>query len=124
MVAPSPLELRRRSAAERRAIELLRGGIAAAGTLSGGPGRSFRSPGEEQRKRLRELAHIAKHHGIAIQPPKVAYIHLDELRLLHLIAAAQAGKIGDGMAESLKDIIMEAGAMLASFGVDLRDAPE
>ncbi|MDH7637659.1 hypothetical protein [Sphingomonas oryzagri] len=58
-------------------------------------------------------------HGFAIQPPRAAYVHLDELRLLHLIADAQVGTIDDGMPQPLRSIITDAAAALCAFGVAL-----
>lgn len=122
MVASSLLELRRRSAAERRALELLRGGRPASLAIAphpDGPDRSFRSAGDERRKRLRELALVAMRHGFSIQPPKAAYVHLEELRLLHLIADAQAGTFDDETTEPVKSAVREAAATLAMIGIDL-----
>jgi hypothetical protein len=57
--------------------------------------------------------------GFAIQPPKAPYVHLDELRLLHLMADAQAVRLDGGIAEPLRGIVLEAAESLAAFGIDL-----
>ena len=91
---------------------------------SGGHGRPIRPASDERRKQLRELAVRLMHQGFAVQPPRASYVHLDELRLLHLIADAQTGKIDSGMAEPAGDAIVEAAAILTAIGIDLASAVE
>lgn len=71
---------------------------------------------------LRELALVLTRHGFAIQPPRASYVHLDELRLLHLIADAQAGIIASGTAEPAESAIAQAAAILTTIGIDLANA--
>lgn len=64
------------------------------------------------------------HQGFPVQPPWASYVHLDELRLLHLIADTQAGKIDSGTTEPAGSAIIEAAAILTAIGIDLASAAE
>lgn len=123
MVAPSPLELRRRSPEERLVLALLRGGAPhSTSPVTASRMAPTRRPADADRQRLRELAIALVREGCAIQPPRAVYVHLDEVRLLHLVADVQAGRTLTGVLDPEKAFIAEIGTILAKTGIRLPGA--
>lgn len=122
MVAPSPLELRRRSPEERLVLALLRGGAPHSTSPVTARMAPTRRPLDADRQRSRELAIALVREGCAIQPPRAAYVHLDEVRLLHFIAEVQAGRTLTGVPDPERAFIAEIGAILAKTGIRLPGA--
>lgn len=78
-VSPSTLSVRRRSAAERRVLMLLRGEDEDANDPAASPAPIY----------FTELRHAATAAGLAIQAPDVPYVSGDEVLLLGWIAQEQ-----------------------------------
>jgi len=86
------LALRRRTAAERKALAMLRGesfAVVAAGVPDRRRRRPASSPTASHLRQFADLRLLAQRHGLTILPPASPYVGPDELRLLAWLAGAQ-----------------------------------
>jgi hypothetical protein len=114
------LALRNRPDRERRVLFLLRGAAPDMAPRS----RRHRDDPAPRAEHLRCFAHlrrVAGEHGLAVQPPDLLYVHVDELRLLSWLAEAQrvAGFATMPREPELRAAILRCAGLLDGMGMRL-----